>query len=210
MKSFKDTLLANLDGNKYTFIHHRASSELGQLLSPITFAPFNHPQHGRFNCVLGYIYWLRCGKPVDSKLRQVSNSQAIALGKRAINTSGIFVHEQTILQETIYATLLKIEEHCIANNDRTVTIKHELAGNSLPYIHVTSIRKSNDDAEITSSSKHYRVRILPEYTKLNSIYQELGKIYKTATGRDTPAIDVLNLLKAKNLFEVDMGPLEVV
>lgn len=201
MTADKETIKASYDGVKFFFVHHMAKTELGQLLSPLTFAPFNHPVHGRFASMLGYSYWLQCGKksPAD-ELRQVHGTYAIRVGNKVKAEHGIFLSHRTSLREMTYATLLKIQDHYTNNPELKVTIKHEMAGNSLPYIHVRNIRNS-DKGDIYGKTSLARVRVLPAYNRLGNIYKQIGEIFKTDAGRALSPEEVLGILNQRGAFD---------
>lgn len=202
----KETLLAHLDGTKYFFIHHLANSDLGQLLSPLTFAPFKHPTYGRFKSVLGFTYWLQCGKSKDHDyLRETYGTHAIRVGTKAKSEHGRFISSKETLREMVYAALLKIDEYTKNNQDLTVTIKHQMAGNILPYIHVRSIRNT-DMGSLYGKTKLARVRKLPEYNRLGEIYSAIGKIYKTTTGRSYSPENIMAILETDGAFNQLSNP----
>lgn len=201
----QETILSKLDGEKYTFVHPKAKSDLGQLLSPLAYAPFVHPLHGRFDSVLGYYYWISCGKANEADaLRSVSGSYAITVGRGIRKQHGIFVPTRQQLREMTYATILKIEEYCKNNNEDTVTIKHLIAGNNKPYVHVRNIR-SKDTGSIYGRSQLTRVLVMSEYKDLSKIYQLLGNIYKTDKGRQLDPSSVLEQVAKLGGFELTSG-----
>lgn len=200
LNSDKETILAKHDGVKFFFIHHLAKTDLGQLLSPLTYAPFNHPVYGRFDSMLGYSYWIQCGKkPHADELRKAHGTYAIKVGNKVKMEHGIFLSNREALREMTFATLLKIHDHYINNPDLRVTIKHEMAGNPLPYIHVRNIRNSDKDS-IYGKTDLARVRTLPAYNRLSGIYKVMGDLFRTDAGRELPPEAIMAILDSRDVF----------
>jgi hypothetical protein len=202
----RETILAHLDGRKYFFIHHMANTDLGQLLSPLTFAPFTHPIYGNFKSVIGFSYWLQCGKneKVDF-LRKSYGTDALRVGTKAKNDHGRFISSTETLREMTYAALLKIEDYQNNNSSLTVTIKHEMAGNNLPYVHVKNIR-NNDSGGLYGKTTIARVRKLPEYNRLGEIYSAIGKLFRTSVGRSYTPEQIMQQLDKEGLFNRIANP----
>ena len=52
----------NLDGVDHINVYSKGKTLLGQLLSNFAYSPFCHPEHGEFNSVEAFYYWLSTGK----------------------------------------------------------------------------------------------------------------------------------------------------
>lgn len=196
----KETVLAKHDGFKYFFIHHKAKTDLGQLLSPLTYAPFKHPIYGRFDSVIGFSYWLQCGKaPKADALRQVHGTHAIKVGAKIKAEHGTFLSNREALREITYASLLKIQDHVNSNPDLTVSIKQEMASNGLPYLHVRNIRNS-DKNSIYGKTDLARVRVLSVYNRLSEIYKIIGTLFRTEFGRSQSPAMIMQMLDNRDIF----------
>lgn len=66
------------DGRTHLNIYSDGKTKLGRDLSNFTFAPFRHPDHGVFNSIEGYWYWLRSQ---DDRLRNLYGVEAKQLGR---------------------------------------------------------------------------------------------------------------------------------
>jgi hypothetical protein len=104
-----------------------------------------------------------------------------------------------------YAALLKIEDYQNNNSSLTVTIKHEMAGNNLPYVHVKSIR-NNDSGGLYGKTTIARVRKLPEYNRLGEIYSAIGKLFRTSVGRSYTPEQIMQQLDKEGLFNRIANP----
>lgn len=71
-------ILPGRDGVDHLNIYSRGETKLGRWMSNFTKHPFVHPQHGPFDSVEGYWYWL---STYDERLRKLSGFQAKKLGK---------------------------------------------------------------------------------------------------------------------------------
>ena len=70
--------LYELDGVTHLNIYSDSMQKLGRDLSNFGFSPFRHPDHGVFNSVEGYWYWL---SRQDDRLRAVYGVEAKQLGR---------------------------------------------------------------------------------------------------------------------------------
>lgn len=68
------------DGVTHINIYSKGATELGKLLSNFSKTPFTHTEHGSFQSVEGYWYWLKSGMCED-KLRVLSGFKAKKFGK---------------------------------------------------------------------------------------------------------------------------------
>lgn len=68
------------DGVLHINIYSKGATELGKLLSNFSKTPFTHPEHGNFQSVEGYWYWLKSGVCEDT-LRSLSGFKAKEFGK---------------------------------------------------------------------------------------------------------------------------------
>jgi len=107
-----------LDGIDHINIYSKGQTELGQLLSNFAHVPMNINEHGHFESVEGYWYWLGCR---NDRLRLLYGYKAKELGKtlkqkislnpeefkkyirRAINTK--IVNSPTIKKQFICSVL---------------------------------------------------------------------------------------------------------
>ena len=66
------------DGVTHINVYSKGRTELGRFLSNFARAPFDHPEHGRFESVEGLWYWLTAR---DDRLRSVWGWEAKRLGR---------------------------------------------------------------------------------------------------------------------------------
>lgn len=68
------------DGTTHVNVYSRGKTPLGRLLTNFAHTPIQHPEHGTFQSLEGYWYWLSTGK-CHQPLRGVWGYRAKALGK---------------------------------------------------------------------------------------------------------------------------------
>lgn len=68
------------DGATHINVYSGGNTKIGRWLSNFQYAPFNHPEHGNFDSVEGYWYWLKTGTKHD-ELRTIFGFEAKKLGK---------------------------------------------------------------------------------------------------------------------------------
>lgn len=66
------------DGKTHVNVYSQGKTELGRKLSNFARTPFVVPEHGAFDSVEGYWYWLSCH---DDRLRKASGFAAKKLGR---------------------------------------------------------------------------------------------------------------------------------
>lgn len=69
------------DGITHINVYSKAKTDLGTFLSNFTWSPINIPEHGKFNSIEAYWYWLLCK---DERLRNLYGYDAKSLGERLI------------------------------------------------------------------------------------------------------------------------------
>lgn len=69
------------DGVTHINIYSKGKTQIGRWLSNFTYFPINIAEHGRFNSIEGYWYWLRTK---DDRLRKLSGYEAKKYGKSLI------------------------------------------------------------------------------------------------------------------------------
>ena len=106
---------------------------------------------------------------------------------------------------TSKGSFISYEEYQNNNSNLTVTIKHEMAGNNLPYVHVKSIR-NNGSGGLYGKTNLARVRKLPEYNRLGEIYSAIGKLFRTSIGRSYTPEQIMQQLDKEGLFNRMTNP----
>lgn len=73
---------ADEDGVSHINIHPSiARTELGRKLALFSFTPFTHPYYGKFNCLEGFLHFVR-NEDRDDKLRYATHDRALKVGKK--------------------------------------------------------------------------------------------------------------------------------
>lgn len=114
------------DGVTHINVYSKARTELGRLMSNFTYSPFVHPQHGNFDSIEGYWYWLSTGA---DRLRKLSGYKAKKLGRelRGADWSpkeDLFTNFQECIKTAITEKII--------TNDR---LRELLADSTLPFVH---------------------------------------------------------------------------
>ena len=110
------------DGITHVNVYSQGQTKLGRALSNFTRAPFEVPEHGKFESIEGYWYWLGCK---DDRLRFAVGYAAKKLG-RELKASD-WNNEPDFKAYIITALKAKLDAH--------PWIKDALKLNSLPLAH---------------------------------------------------------------------------
>lgn len=68
------------DGVDHINVYSSGHTKLGKWLSNFTYSPFTHPEHGTFNSVEGFWYWVKSGM-IHDELRELHGYKAKQKGK---------------------------------------------------------------------------------------------------------------------------------
>lgn len=113
-----------MDGIDHINIYSKGNTALGRQLTNFAPAGFDHPQHGRFESVEGYWYWLSTGMKHD-QLRTLYGFQAKKRGKEFPK-----IHVDNFEKEIQKAIYLKITQSKI--------IMYGFIRSTLPFQHYYS------------------------------------------------------------------------
>ena len=119
LNSFK--FLPELEGITHINIYSRSSTQLGRLTSNFTHSPFEHPDHGWFESMEGYWFWLSSGM-AHEEFRELHGLEAKSKGgglKKVFNPDFDWF----------------IERGCQAKVDHNPELKKLLSENHLPFRH---------------------------------------------------------------------------
>ena len=145
------------DGINHINIYSKGSTWLGQKLSNFALAPFEC-EHGKFNSIEGYWFWLSSGKQHDD-LRELHGFQAKKKGEECkfhdrapVNNFNEYIKE---------AIRCKIRTH--------KDIRVELKNSTLPLLHYYYYGDIRNPQIITLKKHDWMV---DEFTRIRSIMQE--------------------------------------
>lgn len=109
------------DGIDHINIYSKGRTILGRSLTNFAHCGFQHPDHGHFNSVEGFWYWLATGKQFDD-LRTLSGFQAKEVGRKYPR-----IDIKNFKQEIKEALLCRLESD--------PRLKAQLAESDLPFTH---------------------------------------------------------------------------
>lgn len=113
----------NLDGIAHINTYSKGRTELGRMLSNFYYAPFEHPEFGKFDSVEGFWYWYKTGQKYEV-LRELHGYKAKQEGKK-YSTVEFDV-------DLFYSKVLECIGLKIINNTQ---IYEELKSSTLPFVH---------------------------------------------------------------------------
>lgn len=148
------------DGITHINTYSRGRTKLGRMLSNFYYAPFEHPEHGHFDSVEGYWYWL---KHEDNALRSLSGYQAKKYGKD-LSRQFEEIQRPDFEDQVITAIQCKL----LSNTD----ILEEMIKNDLPYAHY-----------YVYESKYAEPKVIPvECTFFLKTLEDMRDFYRSTKG----------------------------
>ena len=143
------------DGVTHINVYSKSSTMLGRQLSNFYHSPFIHPQHGQFESVEGYWYWLSTGM-IHDELRHLHGNDAKVAGKK---------YEKVIYDNFKDLIRVAIELKVSANKD----IQENLIQSVLPFTHYYYFGDKVNNPKIVR---------LPEFDWLIEILEKIREKYK--------------------------------
>lgn len=123
----RESMSPDTEGKNHYNIYSRSRTELGQFLSHFTYHPITTYEHGAFNSIEGYWYWL---KYRDDNLRLLSGYEAKQYGQDLSKTRLVVLSPDTeeFKHDILFATDMKL-------NSMPDLLKLRLSESRLPLIH---------------------------------------------------------------------------
>ena len=161
------TLFPEDDGVTHINIGRAAKTQLGRDLDIYAHRPFEHPQHGQFASVAGYLVWLT--RQVES-IREVHGFDAVKIAKE-LPVVKHFTPERFQAQINA-ATALKIAAHA--------DISQALYASTLPLMHYEVIKQDGQTAVQMGSNGPHALLFIEALRREQNCDADMHNIHKTS------------------------------
>ena len=98
------------DGITHINAASKGKTKLGKALSNFAHYPFDHPNHGHFESLEGYWYWLLTNQQFD-ELRTVSGYPAKQLGDSLIEGKNFIIDESSFKEDILEGLRCKLRQN---------------------------------------------------------------------------------------------------
>jgi hypothetical protein len=172
------------DGVTHINIYSRGQLLIGQQLSNFSYHPFILPEHGNFNSVEGFWYWLTRR---DDRLRHLYGADAKKLGRalpiKHRYENGDYLEFQNEIRQALDA---KLRTH--------IDLRREFAKTRLPFVHYYVERRDN---ELKMSMSEQSIFLMEHYEQRRQLLNP-GVVFET--------IDLHALVRELNPVIVEAKP----